>query len=173
MTTRTDHDQRARALDERDVADLAGIPLGMADAWNRGDAEGFAARFSETADFIAFEGTHLKGRDEIVAFHQHIFATVVKGSRLDPTVRFVRLISPDVAVIHSAVEITLAGHDRPSPGRKSMQLYVALRDGATWYAEAMENARQLTLECQAMLDAYDDLGPDARSEVDALLAPTT
>jgi hypothetical protein len=97
----------------------------------------------------------------------------VKGSRLDPTARFVRLNSPDVAVIHSAVEITLAGHDRPSPGRRSMQLYVAVRDGATWYAEAMENARQLTLERQAMLDAYDDLGPDARSEVDALLATTT
>jgi uncharacterized protein (TIGR02246 family) len=158
MTTPTD--QRALSLDERDVAELAGIPLGMAEAWNRGDAEGFAARFSDTADFIAFEGTHLKGRDEIVAFHEHIFATVVKGSRLDPTVRFVRAVSPDVAVVHSAVAITLAGHDRPSPGRESMQLYVAVRDGETWWAEAMENARQLTLELQAMLDAYED--PDNR-----------
>jgi pyruvate/2-oxoglutarate dehydrogenase complex dihydrolipoamide dehydrogenase (E3) component len=34
----------------------------MIDAWNRGSGEGFAAPFSETADFITFEGTHLKGR---------------------------------------------------------------------------------------------------------------
>ena len=127
----------------------------MAEAWNRGDAEGFAARFSDTADFIAFEGTHLKGRDEIVAFHEHIFATVVKGSRLDPTVRFVRPVSRDVAVIHSAVAITLAGHERPSLGRESMQLFVAVRNGETWRAEAMQNARQLTLELQALLDAHD------------------
>ena len=134
--------------------------LGMAEAWNRGDAEGFAARFSESADFIAFEGTHLKGRDEIVAFHEHIFATVVKGFRLDPTVRFVRPVSRDVAVFHWAVAITLAGHERPSLGRESMQLFIAVRGGETWLAEAMQNSRQLTLELQALLDAYD--APDDR-----------
>lgn len=54
----------------------------MIDAWNRGSGEGFAAPFSETADFITFEGTHLKGRKEIAAFHQQAFDTVVKGTRL-------------------------------------------------------------------------------------------
>lgn len=54
----------------------------MIDAWNRGSGEDFAAPFSETADFIAFEGTHLKGRKAIAAFNQQAFDTVVKGTRL-------------------------------------------------------------------------------------------
>ena len=33
--------------------------------WNEGDAEAFAAPFAEDADFIAFDGTHFKGRREI------------------------------------------------------------------------------------------------------------
>jgi hypothetical protein len=35
------------------------------------------------ADFVAFEGTHLKGRQELASFHRPIFGTVVKGSRLE------------------------------------------------------------------------------------------
>lgn len=163
-------DPQPVTLSEQDVADLSGIPLGMADAWNRGDADGFAARFSDTADFIAFEGTHLTGRDEIAAFHREIFSTLVKGSRLDGTVKLVRPVRRDVAVIHSTVAVTLADHDGPSPGRDSMQLFVVVRRRDTWWVEAMENARQLTLEHQAILDAYDDLSPDARSELEALLS---
>ena len=137
-----------------DIDDLASIPLGMAEAWNCCDADAFASRFSSTADFIAFEGTHLEGRDAIAAFHREIFATVVKGSEIAATVRFVRAVAPDVAVVHAAADVTLAGHTAPSPGRRSMQLFVVTRgaDG-TWQVEAMQNARQLTLAHQAALDA--------------------
>ena len=38
----------------------------MIDAWNAGNGAAFAAPFSDTADFIAFEGTHLKGRWALV-----------------------------------------------------------------------------------------------------------
>jgi hypothetical protein len=54
-------------MTSEDEAQLSDIPLQMIEAWNRGDAEAFAAPFSETADFIAFEGTHLHGRSEIAA----------------------------------------------------------------------------------------------------------
>jgi uncharacterized protein (TIGR02246 family) len=159
-------------LSAAEVNDLAQIPHKMAKAWNGGDADAFASPFSATADFIAFEGTHLEGRDAIAAFHRQIFATVVKGSRIAATVRFVRAVAPDVAVVHAAAGVTLAGHTEPSPGRLSMQLFVVVRGaGGTWQVEAMENARQLTLERQAMLDAYDDASPQSRADVDRLLAP--
>jgi uncharacterized protein (TIGR02246 family) len=48
----------------------------MVDAWNQGSGKGFAAPFSETADFIAFEGTHLKGQKAIAAFHHQAFNTI-------------------------------------------------------------------------------------------------
>jgi chorismate mutase len=55
----------------------------MIDAWNSGNGVAFAAPFTNDADFVAFEGTHLKGRQEIASFHRQAFETVAKGSRLE------------------------------------------------------------------------------------------
>ena len=78
------------ALQPADEAAIRAIPEHMIDAWNRGSADDFAAPFVDDADFVAFEGTHLKGREQIAAFHRRAFDTVVKGSRLEGAVRFVR-----------------------------------------------------------------------------------
>src|SRR5262249_59061242 len=64
----------------------------MIDAWNAGDGAAFAAPFTDDADFIAWEGTHLQGRQEIAAFTQRAFDTVVTGSHLEGEVTFVRLL---------------------------------------------------------------------------------
>jgi uncharacterized protein (TIGR02246 family) len=94
-TTQTAADEDAiRAIHQR-----------MIDAWNAGDGAGFAAPFTSAADFVAFEGTHLKGCQEIALFHQQIFDTVVKGSRLEGEVKFVRLVSPLLAMMHSYVRV--------------------------------------------------------------------
>ena len=71
-TTQIGDEKAIRAIHQR-----------MIDAWNTGDGAAFAAPFTEDADFVAFEGTHLKGRQEITSFHQRICDTVVKGSRLE------------------------------------------------------------------------------------------
>ena len=81
----------------------------MIDAWNRGSGEGFAAPFSKTADFITFEGTHLKGRKEIAAFHQQAFDTVVKGTRLEGEVNFVRFVNSQLALMHVVIRVILPG----------------------------------------------------------------
>ncbi len=80
--------------DAADEAVIRAIPLQMADAWNGGSGEAFAAPFTENADFVAFEGTHLKGRRGIALFHQQIFDTSVKGSRLEGEVKFVHFLDP-------------------------------------------------------------------------------
>jgi uncharacterized protein (TIGR02246 family) len=41
----------------------------MIDAWNAGDGAAFAAPFTDESDFVAWEGTHLKGRQESRRFH--------------------------------------------------------------------------------------------------------
>ena len=65
----------------------------MIDAWNAGDAASFAAPFTDEANFVAFEGTHVKGRREIASFHRQIFDTVVRGARLQGEVKFVHFLS--------------------------------------------------------------------------------
>ena len=92
----------------------------MIDAWNRGSGENFAARFSETADFIAFEGTHLKGRKAIAAFNQQAFDTVVKETRLEGEVNFVHFLNPKLALMNGVVRVMLPGQPETSPSRNSM-----------------------------------------------------
>jgi uncharacterized protein (TIGR02246 family) len=141
------------------------LPSRMIAAWNRGDGAAFAAGFSEQADFIAFEGTHLEGRGEIAAFHQQVFDGVVKGSRLSGGPKFLRLLRPDVAVLHSVVSVTMPGAAGPTPSRESMQLFVGTKSDGEWRAEALLNARRLTMEQQLFADAFESLPQQDRRQV--------
>ena len=60
------------------------------DGWNKGSGEAFAAPFAEDGDLVGMDGTHLKGRQEIISFNQQLFDTYVKGSRLVGKVRSVQ-----------------------------------------------------------------------------------
>lgn len=148
-----------------DEAAIRELPMRMIAAWNAGDAEGFASPFSDTADFIAFEGTHLKGRAEIAAFHRRLFSGDLKGTRLDGGVLFVRFLNPTVAVMHAWAGTYLAGHAKPAASRDSMQLFVVVQRAGAWRAEAMLNARRLTLEQQYFADELDELPESGQREV--------
>jgi uncharacterized protein (TIGR02246 family) len=150
---------------QSDEAWLPALPQRLIAAWNSGNGAAFAAPFSEQADFIAFEGTHLRGRAAIAAFHQQVFDDVVKGSRLSGRPRFVRFLRPDVAVLHSVVSVTLPGAAGPTPSRESMQLFVGVKTDGEWRAEALLNARQLTMEQQRFADDFEALSPQQRQQV--------
>jgi uncharacterized protein (TIGR02246 family) len=142
----------------------------MIDAWDASSGAAFAAPFTDDADVVAFEGTHLQGRQEITAFHQQAFDTVVKGSRLEGEVKFVRFLSSRLAVMHSVIRVTLPGYTAASPGRDSMQLYVVTNRDGEWRAEAVLNARRVTLERQFFLDDVDALPAAAQRQVTDLVA---
>ena len=148
--------ETARAADE---ATLRAFPLAMIEAWNRGDATAFAAPFGEDATFIAFEGTELAGRRAIVDFHQPLFDSELRGTRLDGDVCFVRFLGPDVAVMHARCGVVLAGRERTIASRESMQFFVCTRRAREWRVDAMMNARRLTLEQQLFADDFESLAP--------------
>src|SRR5262245_44810289 len=161
------HDQ---ARDPADEATIRTIPAYMADAWNRGSCELFEARFADDADFVAFEGTHLKGRRQIATFHQQIFDTAAKGSQIESEVSLVRFIGPDAVAMHTIVRVTLRGESAPFPGRDSMQLSVIVRHTGRWLIETMLNARIVTLQRQAHLDEVDSLPAEAQRRVEDVVA---
>jgi uncharacterized protein (TIGR02246 family) len=140
----------------------------MIDAWNAGDAAAYIAPLRDDADFVAFEGTHLKGREQMLPFHQHIFDTVVKGSRMQGEVRFVRFLSSVAAVMHSTVTYALRGQTSATRARDSMQLTVVTKRDGEWRAEALMNARRMKLEDQDFMDGIDLLPAEAREKVDDL-----
>jgi uncharacterized protein (TIGR02246 family) len=165
MTQATDaHDHSSD-----DEVELRSVPDQLLAACNRGDADGFAALFSETADFFEFEGTHLKGRDEIAAFHRPLFETLLKGWRFEGRVDVVRRLDADRAVIRASTTTTLPGDERPAPAHDSMQLYVLTRKRSgsrssrpsQWVIDVMQNARTLSLARQTLLDELDGFALDS------------
>jgi uncharacterized protein (TIGR02246 family) len=157
-------------VSDADERAIRSIHYRMIDAWNAGDATAFVAPFTDDADFVAFEGTHLRGREQMFGFHQQIFDTIVKGSRMEGEVKFVRLMSPAVAVMHSAVSYALRDQTRASRARDSMQLTVVTKRDGEWRAEALMNARRVTMEDQDFVDGIDLLPPQAQREVRDLVA---
>jgi len=152
-------------LDSYDETIIKDIIARMIDAWNRGDAEEFAAPFTAGADFIAFEGTHLKGRDQIREFHQRLFASELKGTRLEGAPKFVHFLGPAVAVMHAWGTTTLKGQTNASPSRDSMQLFVVTKQEGEWLCDAMLNARRITMEQQIFQDEFQTLSAGDQREV--------
>jgi uncharacterized protein (TIGR02246 family) len=112
------------------------------DGWNRGSGEAFAAPFAEDGDLVGFDGTHLKGRQEITSFHQQLFDTYVKGTRLVGKIRSVRFLTSDVALMYVVGGTIMAGQTDIEPERNSVQTLVATKDNkGEWRLAAFQNTR--------------------------------
>ena len=125
----------------KDEADVRALYQQLMDGWNKGNGESFAAPFAEDGDLIDFDGTHLKGRREIVSFHQPLFDKWLKGTRLVGEVKSVRFLTPDVALIHAIGGTVMRGKSEPSPERGSIQTLVSSKRGDEWHLAAFQNTR--------------------------------
>jgi uncharacterized protein (TIGR02246 family) len=74
-------------------------------AWNASDANSFAAPFAQDADFVNIRADRYSGRDTIAGGHDAIFRTIYAGSKNRYAVESVRLLRPDVALVHVRAEM--------------------------------------------------------------------
>ncbi|CAM3730927.1 SgcJ/EcaC family oxidoreductase [Kibdelosporangium persicum] len=133
---------------------MSAIPARMNEAWNRGDATAFFADFAEDAVFADWEGTIHRGREQMIATHQPIFDTVVKGSRLvHGEVLFARIVQPGCGVVHHRMGMVMPGEEEPLPTRYSMQLHVMAWQNDRWEVTALQNSRVLSLDNAMALDS--------------------
>jgi uncharacterized protein (TIGR02246 family) len=72
----------------------------METGWNTRSGALFAKPFAEDADYVVINGMYIKGRPAIETGHQRIFDTIYKDTRLTLTVKQIRFLRPDVAVVH-------------------------------------------------------------------------
>jgi uncharacterized protein (TIGR02246 family) len=128
-------------LPRRDADAVRALYSGLMDGWNRGSADAFAAPFADEFDFIAFDGVRFRSREELVRFHQPLFETHLKGTRLVGDVTDVRFLEPRVAVMHARGGTVLRGKSRPAPERDSMQTLVAVKYTGEWRLVAFQNTR--------------------------------
>ena len=126
--------------------------LGQAlqDAWNRGDAAGYASLFADDADFVAWNGSYGRGRQAIEDGHRLLFAGPLAGSRMvlvdedaesapPGSLRFVR---PDVAIMVISGVVTLAGQSASGPDHQSVQTFVLTKNVNRWRVAAFHNTRR-------------------------------
>lgn len=90
---------------------------------------------------IAFDGVNQKGRAAILASHQPLFTRWLKGSRLTGQIDSLRLLAPDVALIHASGSILDRGRTTPAPERASSQTLVATKEAGEWRFVAFHNTR--------------------------------
>lgn len=124
-----------------DAEQIRRLYLALMDGWNAGSGVAFAAPFADEADFIAFDGARFHGRDEIARFHEPLFKTHLKGTRLVGDVTDLRFVGPDVAVMHAYGGTVMRGKREPAPERDSLQTMVAVRREDRWQLVAFQNTR--------------------------------
>jgi len=135
----------ASAQSEKDKAEIEAIVRGEEDAWNRGDAQGFAAHYSENGSFTNVIGQQLYGRKAFIDQHARIFSTIYKGSHNTFQITHINFVRPDVAVVD--IDGTLRNALRLPPGLKAGEdgaLHVKLQEVLTretngWTIAAFHN----------------------------------
>lgn len=129
------------------AAERAAIEAVIADenaAWERGDAEGFAAHAAPDVVFTNIIGMFSVGKAPFVAQHAAIFSTIYKGSRVSQAVVHIAMVRPDVAVVDTLTTVT--GAVRTPPGVEAVNgafstrlEQVMTRETTGWSVAAFHN----------------------------------
>lgn len=110
----------------------------MEAGWNTKQAALFGKPFAEDADYVVVNGRYLQGREVIEKAHQQIFTTVFKDTTIRLTVKQIRFLRPDVAVVH------VSGH-RDGPEKEfiadALMTLVMTRDKQGWRIAAFQNTQ--------------------------------
>lgn len=124
---------------EADEAAIRTLCQQLNAAW--GNADAFAAAFTDDADYITFDGTHTRGRAAIAQVHRPLFEGFMKGSRLSGRTLSVRFLAPNVALVLSTGGV-IRGHQKELSRKSlSVQTMVAVKQEDHWLFTAFQNTR--------------------------------
>ncbi|MEO8541437.1 MAG: SgcJ/EcaC family oxidoreductase [bacterium] len=107
-------------------------------AWNRADGPGFAAPFTDDADFVDIRADYHKGRPEIAEGHVRILTGIFKDSVNKYELLAARELAP--GVIGAQVRSTLQVPTGPMAGEnRAVFSFVAVKHGEQWQIEQFHN----------------------------------
>jgi uncharacterized protein (TIGR02246 family) len=128
----------SRSEDERALGSLLAR---MQDAWDSSDADAYARCFAPTADYVAFDGTRYRGREQIAQSHRALF-DFMRGTRLKSLSIEMRFVHNDSAVVVATGAALLPWQKDIGKGRLSINSsFVARQSDGTWLIEAFQNTR--------------------------------
>ena len=108
--------------------------------WNAKSGAAFAKPFAADADYVVVNGMHLRGREAIEKSHQQIFDTFYKNSTLSGSVKQIRFLRPDVAVVH------VQSVNQVRQGAETSEIHnivtlVMTKEKGDWKIAAFQNTR--------------------------------
>jgi uncharacterized protein (TIGR02246 family) len=138
-----DSPARAAFAPATDAADEAAVRENvrqMEVGWNAKSGALYAKPFAADADYVVVNGMHLRGREAIEQSHQRIFDTFYKNSNLSVSVKQIRFVRPDVAVVH------VEGVNRIRQGEEtretnSLVTLVMSKEKGDWKIVAFQNTQ--------------------------------
>jgi uncharacterized protein (TIGR02246 family) len=114
-------------------------------AWNAGDATAFSRNFAEDGSFTNIRGTVFYGHQAFEDRHAEIFRTFFKGSNLAMSATRIRFVTPDVAIVDIATQLSRLQGAPPgiTPGadgtiRTRLQ-EVFVKQGGVWWIASYHN----------------------------------
>lgn len=102
--------------------------------WNAKSGAAFAKPFAEDADYVVINGTQIKGREAIAQGHQRIFDTVYRDSTLALSVKQVRMLRADVAVVHVNAHLKSGAQEADA-----VITLVMTKESGAWKIAAFQN----------------------------------
>ena len=133
------------AVDEKAEAAIRAIVAEQAATWNAGDAAGYARHVSSEVSFTNLFGMVMYGGSAFASRHREILATFYKGTTKHHSIRRIRFVTPDVAIVDidnevRGVKTMPHGIAVPADGVVKTQLMeVFVRRDGVWWVEAYHN----------------------------------
>lgn len=126
----------------------------MTEGWRLGSGAVFAEPFSESVRFVAFDGSVLNGPEQIAAFHQRAFDTVLKGTLLELKVDEMKQVDRSIWLVFAR-----GWHESNGGlggGKKAMSVNMFICDVNDRAAKvlAFQNTRSRPIADQASADAW-------------------
>lgn len=129
---------RASQNSSKDEEAVRQIVRQLQDGWNAHDGRAFAAPFTADADYVVVNGLRLTGREAIERGHTAIFTTIYKESNNVATVKSIRFLRPDIALVHVEwnLEYRQGGETKKA---RAMNSLVIMKEGGKWSITAFHN----------------------------------
>lgn len=106
-------------------------PLRARAAWDRNDADAFAAVFTDEGSMLAGDN-QLTSPEQIRAYMAEAFAGPFAGSRLVDKPIEIRMLTDDVALAVTEGGVAYAGETEPATDRLSRSTWVVARSNGDW-----------------------------------------
>jgi uncharacterized protein (TIGR02246 family) len=124
----------------KDEAAIRAIIANLNDAWTKGDAKLWGRQFAEDADFTAWMGAYVKGREVITSEHGRIFQTIYKGTKLRLNVRSIRFLRGDVVVVLAEGSVIKKEEEFPSTPQV-VPAVILTKEKGQWQIAVFQNTR--------------------------------